>query len=783
MIIKEELIDELIADLSLLSNSGLPDLKSEKSISYISEFFNERGMWKIGQMIIENLFEDDKEFKNPDLNKIIRYKSVNGEDVEGKVGNLLRRPKEEDAYIQAIKALGGEDSDGYKKAMDDLGAEGQPKRDIEKEREDGEEESGEVGDEKPQTPSAFDPQTKGGKDYLENLPVGDPARQNPIVYPIGGGYYSDTPDGEPMYKMLDEINEDVITVDTGRKNDVKMQVLGDKEREEVSTTQKTPTKKIISGEPNQKNKKLNPNVNTSDTDTFTSTDTGISDTDYKNQKEVNLINPNIDYTDDINNIIEGSGIPSKYGKVLARLLNTQNKNQISILNIMSGAGAGQISSQAGEIVTMIGIGLDDDKANQLFAKLDEIISSQSKGDYPIISKEWVESAKLVREITKKRYDNEFGVNNWKIDNVAWDVKDEFEALGNDDYQTNKGFSSDMYVKINSNGKVILDEISLKKDSQAMLFSGSVTDIKKWFGGQIPPAADFEIYKEGELNRPIEYAKNISEEEYTSTFSKSDEDIIESMVKSKGDIRKTLVNTGILSINKKTNKMEITPSGKAYIKDFRSLTVPPPIDSERFKETFGTGAVDRFKKGMIIHAAILANEGSENAYNFLNKQLGYVMDDDGNYPEGSIKRYQNDTIKALVESDAAKNALLQALQEKLPMKALIDGEEKMAIGGLSADSATLKNLMNIDSFEDFKGGLAMEEDADGNNYLVYKSLGPPAKEVKISEVKVRQKGQGYASSVGLEFVIASDFAIQLYQSNIDIYGSVELSKKERLRLKV
>jgi len=341
----------------------------------------------------------------------------------------------------------------------------------------------------------------------------------------------------------------------------------------------------------------------------------------------------------------------------------------------------------------------------------------------------------------------------------------------------------MYVKINSNGKVILDEISLKKDSQAMLFSGSVTDIKKWFGGQIPPAADFEVYKEGELNRPIEYAKNISEEEYASVFSKSDEDIIESMLKSDKDIRKTLVNTGILSINKKTNKMEVTSSGKDYIKYFKELPVPPPIDRKRFKEKFGTGAVDRFKKGMIIHAAILANDGNKNAYNFLNNHLGYTMDDDGNYPDGSIKRYQNDTIKALVESDDAKNALLQALQEKLPMKALLDGEEKMAVGGLSADSTTLKHLMNIDSFEDFKGGLLMEEDTDGNNYLVYKSLGPPATDVKLAEVKVRQKGLGYASSVGLEFVIASDFAKQLYKSNIDIYGSVELSKKEKSRLKL
>ncbi len=150
-----ELIEELLADLCILHNDGLPNLRSDKSISYISEFFNERGMWETGQMIIENLFEDDKEFKNPDLNKVIPYTNVNGKKAEGKVGNLLRRPDHEDAYKQALASLGGKDSDRYKKAMDDLGAEGQPNRDIEGEREKGEEKSGEVGGEEPETGTAL----------------------------------------------------------------------------------------------------------------------------------------------------------------------------------------------------------------------------------------------------------------------------------------------------------------------------------------------------------------------------------------------------------------------------------------------------------------------------------------------------------------------------------------------------------------------------------------------------------------------------------------------------
>ena len=175
---KQAIIEELIDDLCLLSNDGLPDMKSSEALSYISEFFTMRGMGEVGMNLIQHLTEADQ-FSNPALNKVIQYKTVNGEDAEGKVGNLLRRPKEEDAHQKALKALGGEGSDTYKKAMDDLGGENQPQRDIEKEKQNKEEPAaaGEKPAEKEQPmPSAFDPNTSGGKDYLEGLPDNDPAK-------------------------------------------------------------------------------------------------------------------------------------------------------------------------------------------------------------------------------------------------------------------------------------------------------------------------------------------------------------------------------------------------------------------------------------------------------------------------------------------------------------------------------------------------------------------------------------------------------------------------------
>ena len=171
---KQAIIEELIDDLCLLTNDGLPDLKSSDSLSYISEFFAVRGMGEFGNNLIQNLTEAD-DFKNPALNKVIKYKTVNDEDAEGKVGNLLRRPKEEDAHQKALKALGGEGSDTYKKAMDDLGGENQPGRDIEKEKEKPADAEAPAQPEQPK-PNAFDPKTSGGEAYLKGLPDNDPAK-------------------------------------------------------------------------------------------------------------------------------------------------------------------------------------------------------------------------------------------------------------------------------------------------------------------------------------------------------------------------------------------------------------------------------------------------------------------------------------------------------------------------------------------------------------------------------------------------------------------------------
>jgi hypothetical protein len=169
-----ELINEILSEWGCRVDDGLPNPKNPQHLKELVEVLEVMGLSSIKNELIENLLEGDN-FKNPALNKVVRYKDVHGEDAEGKVGNLMRRPSEEDAHQKAVSTLGGEGSDRYKEAMNDLGGEGQPEKKDEKEKGNGE------GGTPSVTGTAFDTTTDGGKEYIDSLPDNDPASEEEIT--------------------------------------------------------------------------------------------------------------------------------------------------------------------------------------------------------------------------------------------------------------------------------------------------------------------------------------------------------------------------------------------------------------------------------------------------------------------------------------------------------------------------------------------------------------------------------------------------------------------------
>mgnify|MGYP001388712602 CR=1 FL=1 len=87
------------------------------------------------------------------------------------------------------------------------------------------------------------------------------------------------------------------------------------------------------------------------------------------------------------------------------------------------------------------------------------------------------------------------------------LKKYVDAMGWDDYNGSKGFSTDMYVKITTkDGEDIMDEVSLKKDVKINFLNSSTGKFREWdedsVGGEID-AKQYSNKERDSLNKAIE----------------------------------------------------------------------------------------------------------------------------------------------------------------------------------------------------------------------------------------------------------------------------------------
>lgn len=135
-----ELINEILSEWAYRVENGMPNPKNPTHLKQLGIVLSEMGLSHIKTQLVENLLtekgktpekhvvEADKQFKNPVLNKSIKYKNAKGEDAEGLVGNLLRLPAEHPGRKAAERLLppdGSEERDSINK---DLGGENQPEK-------------------------------------------------------------------------------------------------------------------------------------------------------------------------------------------------------------------------------------------------------------------------------------------------------------------------------------------------------------------------------------------------------------------------------------------------------------------------------------------------------------------------------------------------------------------------------------------------------------------------------------------------------------------------------
>lgn len=470
---------------------------------------------------------------------------------------------------------------------------------------------------------------------------------------------------------------------------------------------KTTDKRIIAG----KDKTLS-DVDTLKSDTFTqSIQPDDSEFESKNEKFANPTPPSPYKLPE--NIKNNPKFPRKYLSALERIVNTQPTGKAKEWRHYSDlpGGAGRISAQAGELMSMMMTTMTDEEAedfaNSLNSHIDALILKNPKLKKPStrsVDKTWVKSALNNRKAILNRIRNEYP--NAEIVAASWDTEDDVSALGLSDYKNNKGFSTDVYFKIKTeDGQEILDEVSLKKSTKVNFLNSGAGEFSKW-DENLPDDINQNVYKDNQRQRNINFVQN-NLEEVKSFLDTEDGDKIKKVLESKG-------------LN-----LEAALEGNSRDK----------------------------QKVLFTIAQVMASKGNEDAKKVIQQD------------KKAHQEFVEKAVESITENPKMREGMLNSIREEFPLKSISDGEETMAIGEYSLDRKTMENIFGTSDYDKIKESLVA---VSGNPpFLGYRAeVGDEV--IPIAKIGIREDGRGYGGQIKFEMQLDNRFAKLLVKSNQEVY---------------
>ena len=465
--------------------------------------------------------------------------------------------------------------------------------------------------------------------------------------------------------------------------------------------------------------------------------------------------------------------------------------------MINASGAGKIQAQAAEVLSMIGPTLNDEQFNNLMNTIREHNSKlpqkmkklkdgsevpfkpprYEKGSEPILTEDWLKSIESVRGGIKSRLDATYGEGNWEVENGAWDLKGDVEAMGLSDYPKNKGFSTDMYLRVKTPDGSILDEVSLKKNLDIFLSQPSANAVNEWgltdeekneieeiniklkdakgkvkkelnarkkeimaaSNSRIPDEANPKVFNRRTTESATEFYEKISKEQHEQIqkLDENDEDYIAKLSKTTGqskDYCRVLI---------KTMKNLKHP----YSRDELRQTM---IDNGFAPKKTTNPYQDKFS---VMMMRTLATEpiNDNSAEDSLKKHLQIGKDFNKSFVENMVE-------------EPYKSGVMNTIREKFPLKALMDGEEKMSLGGVNADPEVMQEIFGTTDYDEVQEKLSIEGPDDRGEYQLVFQAEVGGETTPISTIAPRQRGLGYEPVVNLEMNLHPAMKEKLYCAN-------------------
>ena len=427
--------------------------------------------------------------------------------------------------------------------------------------------------------------------------------------------------------------------------------------------------------------------------------------------------------------ISNGKFPKKYGTLLERMMNTKRKGkQPKITSFISGGGAGVISAQAGEVMTMMGTSMSDEEWDKTSKMLLDHIEKQGKAG-GIIDKSWVEAATNNRTAINNQIKGKYPEGT-VISHTGWDTEGDTNAMGWSDYKGQKGFSSDIYVKVKTpDGKESMHEVSLKKDKKINFLNSGTGKFRKWAKGTEGTKIDPKVHAKRERERLDKFGENNRAE-------------IEKLTKTNPELQKIMKDKGFKSVDD-FFPPDSRNSAKAA---FTAMNVMAGYPEFGYDNDSGK---------------VTPDPPETDAQKAVAEQIQ------------ATRQYCTDATNAIVDNKELKAGMMEEIKSEFPVKSVADGEETMAIGDMSLDKKTMTDIFGTSDFSKIQEHLTVDDSIDPP-YLAYEGEAG-GKRLRIARIDIRQDGLGYGGgSMRFDLNMADDFANRLEDANKNVYSE----KKEQ-----
>ena len=398
----------------------------------------------------------------------------------------------------------------------------------------------------------------------------------------------------------------------------------------------------------------------------------------------------------------------------------------------------------------------NDRAD-FFRNIDEHIQkAKANGEKIYVTPAWSKAAKENSSaILRMMYDKY--KPDYEIVGSAWDIQEEFEALGQD--YGEKGYSTDIMFTVKVGDKIIKEEISLKqKLKNQRLWNGTLGSA---FGEDILPQ---HLQQKGVNQFKENQVKNID-----NFYQNNQTNINEFLgsVNDNDDYNETLTKTAKIMDNKETNQALIKDGFNGFLSQHKKDLVENSslvLSRDYIKENLK-------KQGV---------KSDKRAIDKLSMTLGLMMSDYGDELGGEFvkqqksiaKEHAKDVATFINTSDEAKSSVLKKVQEKLPLKSVSDGDESIILGEFVINKKTMEGIFGTSDWNQVVEQLTVDPEADPPAIQYSGKVRGQDVIIPITTIGIREDGEGYGGSHKFEMLVAQDFGKYVESVSRDIFGDQE-----------